>query len=1397
MKTKIFSIFLTLLLFSSVYLLPSLAQDYTQWHLPEGAKARIGKGGVSELTYSPDGSQLAVGTELGIWIYDTHAGTEIDWLTPDPSNPTYVTSVTYSPDGRSLAAGGSHRVYLWDAVAGQSEDILKVPAINGWVSGVNGVKYSPDGRTLASGGYADNTVRLWDPVTGASLGILRGHTNQIHSIAFSPDGKILASASGRKFGDEDVDNTVRLWDTVSGVEKAVLSGHAEYVSSVSFSPDGKTLASGSRDATIRLWDVGTGQLYSTLKDESGVLSVSFSPDGRTLASGNMRGGVQLWDIGTGQLKSTLREHTSNVVSVAFSPDGRTVASGSLDGTIRLSDTITGQLISTLRGHTREVKKVAFSRDGVTLVIQDSKDVQLWSTVTGQLKFTLPNNGWIYDIDYSPDGRTLAIAGAVDVQLWRADTGQHKATFIELEREQYILSLAYSPDGTTIATGSVNGKTYLWDALSGAPKATLSGDVERVYSIGFSPDSAILAGGGGRAETVHLWDTSSGALLKTFAEHPEGVMNIAFSPDGNTLAVETPGAGYFDAKVVLWDVTSGQRKASLPIARSCYYSGVAFSPDGGLVASGGNGGPLLMWDVATGELLNRFTGHRGWIQTIAFSPDGDTLASGSIDGTVFLWDVTPFVSQQQTQQDTYIKQTERELVQLIYFRPTDRLSQLGIDAALDKLMRNTQYFYTARMQSHGGKTFAFETDIIGNAKVHHVNGKFNDAYYHEDTYDRVLEEVAEQFDISKNIYLIAVDVSTEVINDAHTCGIGGGGWSSRDNETWRRSFGGTAMIPASGVCFTEHIAAHELGHAFGLEHDFRDDAYLMAYGTQKRLSEGAAEWLAAHRFFNPRQTFFNETTTIGMISSFASEENTRRLRFELTDPEGLHQVQLLIPTAPADPAQGTKLHSYRSLNGTGQAVEFVVTGLGDDPDTEVTLQVIDGSGNITKQTFPFVLEGGLANRSPVAVGTIPSQTVTIGGDPKTLDISSYFSDPDEDILSYNIESSNEHVATVSVTGTILTIVPSAIGTANIALTASDGKLSVIHHFSVHITSPPVEETPEVRAIIATVRTEDLVLYLPFDAGTGTTAADSSKHQNHGTLHKATWTDGKDGNGVELTGEPGSWVEVPDSPSLDITDKITLMAWVHPTRFTHEWLRIIVKTWAGDIAPWMVYGLYQQGDSNGKVGFIMSVDGGREVRCGNGPSPQLPLNEWTHLAATYDGTRMKLYYNGELKVEAAATGQIDTNDVPLSIGRNSEGNRERYIGLIDEVAIWSAALTESEIRQAMGDTSGQAAPTLSASVEVLPTQTGLLPNYPNPFNPETWLPYQLADPADVTLHIYSINGTLVRTLSLGHQAAGMYHGRSRAAYWDGRNAQSEPVASGIYFYTLTAGDFTATRKMLIRK
>ena len=143
--------------------------------------------------------------------------------------------------------------------------------------------------------------------------------------------------------------------------------------------------------------------------------------------------------------------------------------------------------------------------------------------------------------------------------------------------------------------------------------------------------------------------------------------------------------------------------------------------------------------------------------------------------------------------------------------------------------------------------------------------------------------------------------------------------------------------------------------------------------------------------------------------------------------------------------------------------------------------------------------------------------------------------------------------------------------------------------------------------------------------------------------------------------------------------------------------------------------------------------------------------------------------------------------------------------DDESIESLAFSDNGMLMALGSSDGTAyiyhwsggsAPTAPAK-EAETQPTALLSNYPNPFNPETWIPYQLSEAAEVTVTIHASDGKLVRTLELGQMPAGAYSDKERAAYWDGQNEQGEPVASGVYFYTLTAGDFSATRKMVIRK
>ena len=150
----------TFLFISILFLQTTFAQDYTRWSLPEGAKARLGKGAIEEsLVFSPDGTRLAVASSIGIWLYDTHTGAEVALLT---GHTGPVISVAFSPDGNTLASGNQKAIQLWDAHTGKHKATL-----GGHTESVGSVAFSPDGKTLASGSR-DSTILLWD-LTAATI----------------------------------------------------------------------------------------------------------------------------------------------------------------------------------------------------------------------------------------------------------------------------------------------------------------------------------------------------------------------------------------------------------------------------------------------------------------------------------------------------------------------------------------------------------------------------------------------------------------------------------------------------------------------------------------------------------------------------------------------------------------------------------------------------------------------------------------------------------------------------------------------------------------------------------------------------------------------------------------------------------------------------------------------------------------------------------------------------------------------------------------------------------------------------------------------------------------------------------------------------------------------------
>ncbi|KAF8537817.1 vegetative incompatibility protein HET-E-1 [Trichophaea hybrida] len=545
-----------------------------------------------------------------------------------------VNEVAFSPDGQLLAsASQDNTIRLWDPSTGALRSTLECHS-----NEVSAVAFSPDGQLLASASW-DNTIRLWDPSTGASRSTLEGHSHGVIAVAFSPDGQLLASLSR--------DNTIRLWDPSTGASRSTLEGHSGGVNAVAFSPDGQLLASASEDRTVRLWDPSTGASRSTLEGHSDrVIAVAFSPDSQLLASASRDNTIMLWDPSTGASRSTLEGHSHAVIAVAFSPDGQLLASTSWDNTIRLWDPSTGASRSTFEGHSDGVNAVAFSPDGQLLASASwDNTIRLWDPSTGASRSTLEGHlGRVSAVAFSPDGQLLASASEDrTVRLWDPSTGASGSTFECHSNEvsavafspdghsDGVFSVAFSPDGQLLASASWDNTIRLWDPSTGASRSTLEGYLGRVFPVAFSPDGQLLVSAS-EDNTVRLWDPSTGASGSSLEGHSNGVNAMAFSPDGQLLA-----SAFWDNTIRLWDPSTEASRSTLE-GHSDGVNAVAFSPDGQLLASASWDNTIKLWDPSTGALRSTLEGHSDGVIAVAFSPDGQLLASASEDNTIRLWDI---------------------------------------------------------------------------------------------------------------------------------------------------------------------------------------------------------------------------------------------------------------------------------------------------------------------------------------------------------------------------------------------------------------------------------------------------------------------------------------------------------------------------------------------------------------------------------------------------------------------------------------------------------------------------------------------------------------------------------------------------------------------------------------
>ncbi len=664
-----------------------ISEDWTKWELPKEAKARLGKGGINVMEFSPDGTLLAVGSNIGVWLYDAKTGKELSMF------PGACQSLTFSPDGRFLANGGGRygsggkfrgkELQLWEVATGR-----KV-ALTGDHLPASELLFSEDGKTLISlGNWGDSISKLDIETKNGNLKMIEDRSWEVIKRRSLPE---LYALAHDKFAVGLRGEGIELWDTTTGKKISTLRKHVKKLSifrrlsrillgenqdplplekerhilALAFSPDGTYLASGSDDTIALLWDTTSNDKPITLRKHTGLISVlAFSPNGRMLASGSTDKTVQLWDTPTGEPITTFTGHINSISALTFSPNGRMLASGSVDGTVRFWNIETGSALPTrITGHTEWMKGVAFFKDNTTLAsaaingIISFWDLNTLQQTEVQMK---KHQDLLSGLAFSSDGTQLVSVGAEGdvifnegvgffgqtglglMRLIDVQTGRELANLMTVGGPPGAIVIAFSPDGKTVAFGSF-GKVSVWNTETGsALNIPLSDKVELdqngadalihitpiTSALVFSPDGKKLVSGSGGGQ-VEMWDVETGAALTSLTEQNrrEPIASLSFSSNGILLAIGS------NKRIRVM----GGSKPTLLREIDGGVETLVFAPDSTVLVTGLRNGGIELWDVESGDKLTTLDGHSEPVGTLVFSPDRKTLVSTGQDGTILVWD----------------------------------------------------------------------------------------------------------------------------------------------------------------------------------------------------------------------------------------------------------------------------------------------------------------------------------------------------------------------------------------------------------------------------------------------------------------------------------------------------------------------------------------------------------------------------------------------------------------------------------------------------------------------------------------------------------------------------------------------------------------------------------------
>jgi WD40 repeat protein len=545
----------------------------------------------------------------------------------------FVEGHAWSPDGKLIAGFIGPTAMIWEADTGRRRGVL-LPGIDGLAISADGYyrgKPAAERAIVMVVQKDDGSTEVLEPADFERKYKWKNDPNQVHLLKPLPPP--LVTPEGAPISP---DALVQQPAEVKGVRSWTVEtlNPRQSTHAIAVRPDGKCLATGGGDGTVRIWDVGSGQVVRMLIHGSPVHWLSWSPDGKMLVSSNYFYAARLWDVETGRLVRLLPGRDAG----SWSPDGRTVALAAASE-LRLWDVATGKVGPTHRFSTYVIadQRVTpvWSPDGRILALPSDKVIRLWDVKAAKELRTLEGHTQeVLGISWSPDGRRLASTARGERTFCIWDPASTKPLHV-FPVPKGTTCVAWSPDGQSVAVGCSETGHGIYDPETGRQLVDLRDAGHTLRHIAWAADSQKVVATG--ISGTRVLDATSGRVLETLERSVvPSVYSAAWSPDGQALAVGQVGTfgATSPAGLSLFDVRTG--RARWPIIPTAGQF-VAWSANGQRVAAADRSGTLRLWDAQTGQEQRTLEGkvETGFLYALAWSPDESTLAA-AMRRRVFAW-----------------------------------------------------------------------------------------------------------------------------------------------------------------------------------------------------------------------------------------------------------------------------------------------------------------------------------------------------------------------------------------------------------------------------------------------------------------------------------------------------------------------------------------------------------------------------------------------------------------------------------------------------------------------------------------------------------------------------------------------------------------------------------------